>query len=70
MKDDQDEYFVECFGGYIGTWYFISRLRGLTEAVELAAVFRRIKDAPTRVVRVDARPPRAGVSVSICTGRE
>lgn len=66
--DDQDEYYVECFGAWLGTWYFISRLRGLVNAVELAAVFRRVKDAPTRVVPVETRPIRSGVPV--CTVRE
>jgi hypothetical protein len=67
--NDETEYFVESFGGWLGTWYFISRLRGLTNAIELAAVFRRIKDAPSRVRRIEPEAPvRFGVAV--CTVRE
>ena len=46
----EDEYRVECFSPWSGLWYFVSRLHGLTRAIELAAVMREIKGHPARVV--------------------
>jgi hypothetical protein len=64
---DPDEYCIECFGPWIGSWHFISRLHGLTKAVELAAVMREIKGAPTRVVPA---PELRRAGVPVCTVRE
>lgn len=50
MAEREDEYLVECFSPLTGGWYFVSRLRGLVRAVELAAVMREIKGYPSRVV--------------------
>ncbi len=52
---DETEYVVECFGGVLPAWYFVSRLRGLTRAVELAAVMREIKVHPARVRPAEKR---------------
>jgi hypothetical protein len=53
---DNQEYFVEGQSPWApGLWYFVSRLHGITRAVELAAVMREIKSHPMRVVPV----PRA-----------
>lgn len=61
----EPEYFVECFGGWLPGWYFVSRLHGLQRAVELAAVMREIKGNPARVRPVEpnqAASPARGQS--------
>lgn len=48
--NQEQEYFVEGRSRHFGRmWYFVSRLHGLTRAVELAAVMREIKGDPMRV---------------------
>lgn len=66
--NDEQEYFVECFGGWLPGWYFVSRLHGLTRAVELAAVMREIKGDPSRVRPIETQPVR--FAVAICTVRK
>ncbi len=67
--NDQTEYFVECLGGWLGTWYFVSRLRGLRQAIELAAVMREIKGHPARVVLAPERPTGAWLGGPVATVR-
>ena len=52
------EYFVECFGGMLNSWYFCSRLRGIEKAIVWAAAFREIKGEPSRVREVPTRENR------------